>query len=253
MPDRLPARSDSQVPGADHFEAFLRLSPEEWAAVAGAMEPLQQCPRHHVIRREGAVPSHLYLLVEGWAVSSMTLSSGRQQIIKVHLPNDIMGLPSLPLEAAADGLFALTPVAVRAIPRARLMSIFSRYPRIAVSMFLGAQKERIALMESLAIMGQEDASIRIAAMLVTLHDRLSALGQAPGGAFRMPLTQREIGDLVGVTPVHVNRRLREFDRLGLVRRSDQTIVLLDIARLRKMAGLPTREFEREPEWLSWFG
>jgi CRP/FNR family transcriptional regulator len=253
MSDRPATASVSHMPGADHFEAFCRLSPEEQAAVSDALEPLQSWPRHHVIRREGAAPTHLYLLVEGWVASSITLASGRQQIIKIHLPNDLLGLPSLPLVAAVDGLSALTAVAVRAIPRARLMSILMRYPRIATSMFLGAQKERVALMESLAVMGQEDAAIRIAAMLVSLHDRLAALGWTSQGAFRLPLTQREIGDLVGITPVHVNRTLREFDRLSLIRRSEQRIALLDIDRLRRMASLPAREIEADPGWISWQG
>lgn len=103
-------------------------------------------------------------------------------------------------------------------------------------------------MERLTVMGQKDAAIRIAAMLVSLHDRLAALGWASEGAFR--LTQREIGDFVGITPVHVNRTLREFDRLSLIRRSDQRIALLDFDRLRRMASLPTREIEADPGWIS---
>ncbi len=60
-------------------------------------------------------------------------------------------------------------------------------------------------------------------------------GSASEGAFRLPLTQREIGDLVEITSVHVNRTLREFDRLSLIRRSDQRIALLGIDGLRRMA------------------
>lgn len=63
------------------------------------------------------------------------------------------------------------------------MSIFMRYPRIATLMFLGARKERVALLKSLAVMGQEDAAVRIAAMLVSLHDRLAALGSPSQGAY----------------------------------------------------------------------
>lgn len=39
MSDRPAADAESHVPGADHFEAFCRLSPEERAAVGDAMEP----------------------------------------------------------------------------------------------------------------------------------------------------------------------------------------------------------------------
>lgn len=122
------------------------------------------------------------------------------------------------------------------------MTTIEAYPRIALSLFLSAQKERVALMESLAVVGQAPAHVRIAATLTNLFDRLSERGDAPRGMFHMPLTQRDLGDLIGITPVHVNRTLREMDRLHLIKRSDQTISLLDVDRLRRIAGLPVRRY-----------
>lgn len=66
----------------------------------------------------------------------------------------------------------------------------------------------------------------------------------------MPLTQRDLGDLIGITPVHVNRTLREMDRLNLIKRSDQTISLLDVERLRRVAGLPARDYVFSPDWIA---
>ena len=74
--------------------------------------------------------------------------------------------------------------------------------------------------------------------------------RSPGGIFQMPLTQRDLGDLIGITPVHVNRTLREMDRQNLIKRSDQTISLLAIDRLRRVAGLPARDFVYNPDWIA---
>ena len=71
-----------------------------------------------------------------------------------------------------------------------------------------------------------------------------------GGMFHMPLTQLDLGDLIGITPVHVNRTLREMDRLNLIKRSDQTISLLYVDRLRRIAGLPVRHYVSGPDWIA---
>lgn len=68
--------------------------------------------------------------------------------------------------------------------------------------------------------------------------------------FHMPLTQRDLGDLIGITPVHVNRTLREMDRLNLIKRSDQTICLLDVDRLRRIAGLLVRHYVSGRDWIA---
>ncbi len=232
----------------DRFREFFRLTAEEEEALSGALGPIQQFPRDHVLRRDGAEPIHLYLLVEGWVAASIPLTSGKQQIVKIHLPRDLVGAASLCVIRAADCLTAVTPVAVRKISRADLMSLFVRYPRIASSLFLSAQKERVALMDSLAIR-QSEGGVRIAGMLTDLHDRLAALGLVTDGAFQLPLTQDQIGDLVGLSPVHVNRKLREMDNAGIIERTGRMIRLCDIDRLRAMANLPSHTYLRDSDWV----
>lgn len=245
-----PTRPDSSAGSPSRVGEFVRLTEDEHRLVQSVLDPVQHCPRHHVLRREGNEPTHVYLLVEGWVASSLSLACGRQQIVKLHLPTDILGVPSLCLTTAADSLVALTPIAVRSIARSRLMAVLQRSPRIAASLFLSAQKERIALMEALAVMGQADATVRLAAMLISLFDRLEPLGETEGDSFRLPLTQREIGEVVGVTTVHVNRTLRQLEASGLVARSEQRIRLIDRAKLRRLAGLPLREFQVQPTWVA---
>lgn len=120
--------------------------------------------------------------------------------MKVHLPADLLGVPRICLHAAADSLTAMTPVAARAISRSRLMATLQHHPKVAAAVFLSVQKERIGLMESLAVIGQTGASVRLGAMLINFFERLSTTGGVTGGTFHMPLTQRDIGDLIGVTP-----------------------------------------------------
>ncbi|WGM30489.1 Crp/Fnr family transcriptional regulator [Brevundimonas sp. NIBR11] len=232
------------------FGEFLQLTTEAREFLANLFGPPQSLARQHVLRHDGDPPTHLYLLVEGWVSASLAVTSGKQQTVKIHLPGDVLGAPSLPVARAAEALTALTPVVVRSVSRADFMTAVARCPRFAVSVFLSAQKERLALMSTLALVGQTEGGSRIAGMLIDLYDRLTVLGRTEGGHMPLPLTQHQIGELVGLSPVHVNRKIREFEQAGLILRETRTVQLLDIDKLREMAGLTAHEYLRDPEWIS---
>ena len=105
MDEDLPLPIDSLSDAQGRLGEFASLSSRERAALAGLLEPVQHWPRHHVLRHEGADPSHIYLLTKGWVASSIALASGKQQIVKVHLPGDLMGEPSLCLTATASACY----------------------------------------------------------------------------------------------------------------------------------------------------
>jgi CRP/FNR family transcriptional regulator, anaerobic regulatory protein len=232
------------------FGEFLSLGDEEHAALAAVLGPVQHVRRLDVIRRDGVEPSHVHLLVDGWAAVSMALRSGREQIVKVHLPGDLLGTPSICLTTSRESVWALTAAAVRSVSRKDLMAVMMRHPRIGATMFLSVQKERVALMDSLLLMGQADARTRIAGMLVSLLDRLAALDLVEDDGFDLPLTQIQIADVVGLSPVHVNRTFKQMEREGLLTRANQRIILRDVRHLRQIAGLTPARFERDPGWIS---
>jgi predicted transcriptional regulator len=50
------------------------------------------------------------------------------------------------------------------------------------------------------------------------------------------MTQEQIADALGITPVHVNRVLRELDDEGLIVRNKRAIRVPNWTALRKVAG-----------------
>jgi CRP/FNR family transcriptional regulator len=199
--------------------------------------------RQGVIRHQGEPPHAVYLLVEGWAGSAITLPSGERQIVQLHLPGDLVGTPSLCLKEAAESLFALTQVQVRKIPAARFAELFASSPEFASRMFLSAQRERIALMDRLIAIGARPAAGRIAALLLDVHDRLAKIAHVRDGEFVLRMTQDEIGDYLGLTSVHVNRMFKQLVAQGLIERRLQRVRLRDISRLKALSGYIERELD----------
>jgi len=240
MPD-LPLHRLNQfiaLNGAE-AEAFTRLAVEDRRYV-----------RHELIRCQGDPSDEVFFLFEGWAASCVDSATGSRQIVKIHLPGDIMGAPSLALRRAAESLMALTSARVHVIPSTRLGELFVTAPKLAAAMFLSAQQERIWLMDRLMSIGRTSAVQRLAALLLSLHERLSALASPSPERIELPLSQEEVANVLGITAVHANRTFAQLDATGLVSRCGRVIVLLDIPGLRSFSCVPKREFQQTPAWLS---
>ena len=51
--------------------------------------------------------------------------------------------------------------------------------------------------------------------------------------FRLPLTQSDVADLLGLTNVYVSKTIARIERDRLIRRQGNRVMLLDLARLRE--------------------
>jgi CRP/FNR family transcriptional regulator, anaerobic regulatory protein len=81
-------------------------------------------------------------------------------------------------------------------------------------------------------------------LLLDLHGRLHHAGLANGDAFRMPMTQQEIGDHLGLTLVHVNRVLRRLREAGIVTVQRGMVWVEEMERLANLAAPLQGIYER---------
>lgn len=68
-----------------------------------------------------------------------------------------------------------------------------------------------------------------------LYVRLEIVGLVSDQTVAIPLTQAELGDVLGLSAVHVNRTLQELRAKELVSWKDKRIVILDFQRLALLA------------------
>jgi CRP-like cAMP-binding protein len=229
---------------------FVRLEQADDEAFRGLATERRRFTRHDVIRAHGAQATEIFLLVEGWVACCVHSASGGEQIVKVHLPGDMLGAASLALSTAAESLIALTRATVEVIPTERLGKLFVQTPRLSAAMFLNAQQERIWLMDRLMSIGRTNSVQRLAGFLYSIHQRLRAIDADSPPKFELPLSQRELANVLGITTVHANRTLGQLEKTGLISRSGRWIVIEDLVGLRSLSCLPNREFQRMPPWLS---
>jgi CRP/FNR family transcriptional regulator, anaerobic regulatory protein len=229
------------------FTEFLSLTPRELQAIQDLSVDTLHLRRHDVIRSQGDRALDLYFLSEGWVGCCIDVAAGTRQMVKVHLPGDMLGTPSMTLATAAETLVALTRVTIGVVPVGAFAQLFMTEPRIAAAMFLIAQKERILLMDRLTSVARTSAAQRLAAFLLNVYDRLTVIGLNQP-TFDLPLSQDELADVIGITPVHANRTLFQLEDASLIHRTGKCITLLDIPGLRSFGAMPQRRFECSPHW-----
>jgi CRP-like cAMP-binding protein len=54
-------------------------------------------------------------------------------------------------------------------------------------------------------------------------------------SYDLPLTQVELGEVLGLTSVHVNRTLQELRRMNLVALQGRRLEILDFPQLKRVA------------------
>jgi CRP/FNR family transcriptional regulator, anaerobic regulatory protein len=196
-------------------------------------------PDEPIVRLTDSEPP-VILIHSGFAFRCCVLGDGRRAILNIGMPGDFIGLDHLVLHQAAEEIIgAANRVGYYALPPGELWDLMMRDQAInrKVVMLLAEMRWRSDRLA--ASIGRLDARARICVMVFDIYERLRRNGLNSGLTFNLPLTQEQIADHLGLTLVHVNRTLRRLreERIVLIER--QTVIILDLDRLRERAeGLP---------------
>ncbi|MCJ2049649.1 Crp/Fnr family transcriptional regulator [Methylobacterium sp. J-070] len=189
---------------------------------------------------EGDPPENVHLILRGFAYRYKILPGGKRQITAVFVPGDFCDLHVAILQRMDHSIATLLPCEVVYLSRATVVDLTAGHPRIARALWWATLVDEAILRAWLVNIGQREASRQIAHLFCELHARLDAVGLATrdngGAAFDTPLRQTDLADLLGMTPVHVNRMLQELREAGLIVLKRRRLQILDLARLRAFCG-----------------
>jgi CRP-like cAMP-binding protein len=228
---------------------YLKLTGREASAFAQLEGPERVYRRGAVIRREHDRAQELYVVNSGWLLSFVLLDDGSRQILRLHLPGDMVGLSCAAFNEATESLVALTDVKLSPVEKSALNRLFVEHPRLGALLFLIAQAEKVSLSDRLASLGRTSAKARVAALILDTVARLRVMNADLGDTFAFPLTQEEIGDATGLTAVHVNRMMRALVEEGLIARQANQLTIRNEARLAEVANYINRYAALDTDWL----
>jgi CRP-like cAMP-binding protein len=214
------------------LERYLDLTDDERDALDWAERRETRLPAGDILMQEGGQVDALYVVQQGWLHSSQVLISGARQILRFHYAGDLVGTSSIAWARAANTLTAVSDCIVSELSKVNLGKIFRAQPRLAALLYAMAAAENVAMADRLASIGRTDALIRLATLLLDILARLRVTAGGVVESFDLPLTQKDVGDAVGLTKVH-GRRVR----------------ILDEARLVEFTGFVDRYATIQTDWL----
>lgn len=183
---------------------------------------------------QGSAPDNLYLLVDGYACRSVVTRHGTRQIPALLVPGGVCNLDNLYFERADFGVRAITDITVLALPRAKAMALIAEYPGIGRAFTALSVAENAILTRWAVGLGRRSSEERLAHLLCELSIRLGTTSESKA-SFELPLTQEVLGDMLGLTSVHVNRTMRHLRDAKLIATAGRTVTILDPDRLRSLA------------------
>jgi CRP-like cAMP-binding protein len=189
-----------------------------------------------VIIGEGELPRSVFVLTEGLACRYRDMPDGRRQIMTFLLPGDLCDVHVFLIKAMDHSIAALSPVRLAAIPRETVLDLLFNRPRIAAALWWSSLQEEAILRERIVALGRRNAHGRIAYLLCEILWRYQAVGLELDQVVKLPLSQIDLADTLGLTPVHVNRVLMQLRHSGLVTLSNRVLTILDLPGLQAMAG-----------------
>jgi len=169
----------------------------------------------HVAVRQGETVSISLLLVRGLMTRHVDGIDGRRHLVAVHVPGDFVDLHAYALKRLDHDVGALTDVTVAVFTHAELERIQEQHQHLTRRLWfltlLDAAKHRQWIFRVASL----NALQRVAHFLCEMNARLLAIGASDGSTFSLPMTQGDIGEVCGLTNVHVSRVLRQLRELGL--------------------------------------
>ena len=211
------------------------LSAAEEAALLGLIDTVEEVPAKKVVVARGVPLRHSVLLLDGLMCRYKDLKNGRRQISALHVPGDFLDLHGFTLKHLDHDVMALAKSHIVLVPHERLTQVTIDFPHLTRLLWFSTNLDAAIHREWEVCLGQRSGVERMAHLFCEMYTRMSLVGLVDGPTFDLPMSQSELGECLGLTPVHTNRVLRNLRERGLADMKARQVTIQDMAGLKALA------------------
>ncbi|MDB5408448.1 MAG: hypothetical protein JWL84_3360 [Rhodospirillales bacterium] len=176
---------------------------------------------------EGQVPAELRVIVRGLACRYKIMPDGSRRIIGVIFPGEACNADIFCAEEMDHSVRAIVRTEIASVSRDDLLDSMQANPVMARIIWSSAAQDNTILRQWLVKMGHQKGHGRVAHLLYELYLRYQMAGAAGAESYILELTQDELADTLGMTPVHMNRVLQRLRKEGLIQLTGRRLTILD--------------------------
>ena len=211
------------------------VSPEEEQAIRDSIGEVRSLSADEIIVHAGRLMTFSVMLLDGLMCRYKDLSDGQRQITELHVAGDFADLHSFTLKRLDHSVMTLTPCQVALVPHEKLEQITERFPHLTRLYWFTTNMDAAIHREWEVSLGRRTALSRIATLFCEIKIRLEIVGLTDGLSYDFDLTQTDLAECVGLTPIHVNRTLKELRERGLVQFKSGRVTIHDWDGLARVA------------------
>jgi CRP-like cAMP-binding protein len=218
------------------LENFVRFSREERTALLSLLENRGKVlrARQDLLRATDKART-VNIVLEGWAYRYVDLEDGRRQIVSFLLPGDVCDAGLAYLGEVDHSIGAVGDVVVAEVPLQEFEQLEAQIERLNMAMRWSALVEVSVARRWIVNLGQRSAAERLGHLFCEIYYRLAAVGLCSGPSCEFPVTQAQLGEVTGLSSVHVNRSLQHLRARGLITLKEKTLTIHDVDRLARLS------------------
>jgi len=211
------------------------VSADEEQAIRNALEEIRTVPADRTIIHAGEELDVSTMLLDGFMCRYKDLSDGQRQITELHVSGDFVDLHSFSLKRLDHNIMTLTPCQIALVPHEKLTRITEQFPHLTRLYWFSTNLDAAIHREWELSLGRRTAIARLASLFCEMRVRLEIVGLTDGLSYALPLTQTDLAECLGLTPIHVNRTLKELREQSVVQFKGGIVTILDWEGLTQIA------------------
>ncbi len=184
---------------------------------------------------EGQNVDTIHIVLSGLAARYKLLDEGERQIMAFLVPGDICDLEVFVLAEMDHSITAISETVCAIVPADTIKGLLTEMTGLTEALWWSTMTDSAVLRERIIDHGRRDARERISHLFYEMLIRYRIIGDAEDNSIPFPLTQEELADATGLTPVHVARTLKQLRDEQLIELRSRRLKFLDPKRLKQVA------------------
>jgi CRP-like cAMP-binding protein len=211
------------------------LTLEEQQAILSLTGESERVPARIDVVSPGETVETSCLVSKGLVARYDQMLDGQRQVTSYYIAGDMCDLHSVVAPKASWSITAVSQASVIRIPHRQLRGLCLDYPAIALAFWRDGTVDASVFAKWVGNLGRKKAKARIAHIMCEMGTRIEAARLGTRMSFELNVTQEQLSEASGLTPVHVNRTLQEIRRDGLLTFAKGHVEVMDWDALASVA------------------
>ena len=214
------------------FSSLKALNKEQLVQMAN-------CKTSHTIKKgesifaEGETLNGIYCIKDGVCKLSKLSSNGKDQIIKLVKPGELLGQRSMISDESANlSAVALEDMEVCFVPKSEILQFFNQNNDFSMNVMKSICGDLKDADDHMVDMAQKTVKQRLAEILIYLED---TFGKNEDGSIRIQLSREELAGMIGTATESCIRLLSDMNKTKLIEIQGKKIFLRDKRGLQKIS------------------